>query len=179
MQNKNQLSHLKEVRMNFINLFKKDFIYLFLERVERREKVRERNFDMQDTSIGCLLHAPSWGPGPQPRHVPWLGMELVTFQFTGRHSIHWTTPARTNLINLLKVFFLSFFIFLILTRGHAYWFWREGREGERERNIDGEASMDWWPCTCTLTGTGPATLWFMGWPSNQLSHTGQGKKLSF
>ena len=21
------------------------------------------------TSIGCLSHAPSWGPGPQPRHM--------------------------------------------------------------------------------------------------------------
>ena len=25
----------------------------------------------------------NWGPNPQPRHVPWLGMELVTFWFVG------------------------------------------------------------------------------------------------
>ena len=24
---------------------------------------------------GCLLHAPCWGPGPQPRHVSRLGIE--------------------------------------------------------------------------------------------------------
>ena len=30
-----------------------------------RERRRER-----ETSIGCLLHDPSQGPGPQPRHVP-------------------------------------------------------------------------------------------------------------
>ena len=28
---------------------------------------------MRETLIGCLSHAPSWGPGPQPRHVPWPG----------------------------------------------------------------------------------------------------------
>ena len=43
---------------------------------------------------GCLLHAPHWGPGLQPRHVSWLGMEPVTLWFTGWHSIHGGTPAR-------------------------------------------------------------------------------------
>ena len=38
---------------------------------------------------GCLLHTPYWGPGPQPRHVPWPGTELVTLWFKGLHSIHW------------------------------------------------------------------------------------------
>ena len=28
---------------------------------------------------GCLLHAPCWGPGPQPRNVPWLGIEPEPF----------------------------------------------------------------------------------------------------
>ena len=32
---------------------------------------------------GCLLCAPYWGPGPQPRQVPWLGIELATLSFTG------------------------------------------------------------------------------------------------
>ena len=26
---------------------------------------------------GCLSHVPHQGPGPRPRHVPWLGIELV------------------------------------------------------------------------------------------------------
>ena len=39
---------------------------------------------------------PTWGPGPQPRHVPWLGIEPATFQLTGRHSIHWAIPARAH-----------------------------------------------------------------------------------
>ena len=43
---------------------KKDFIYLFLEREEGKEK-RGR-----ETSIDCLLHDANRGPSPQPRHVP-------------------------------------------------------------------------------------------------------------
>ena len=43
---------------------------------------------------GCLSRVPTWGPGPQPRHVPWLGIEPATLWFAGWHSIHWATPAR-------------------------------------------------------------------------------------
>ena len=43
---------------------------------------------------GCLSHTCHCGPGPQPRHVPRLGIKLATFRFTGWCSIHWTTPAR-------------------------------------------------------------------------------------
>ena len=68
--------------------FFKDFICLFLERGEEKEKERERNI-----MCGCLLCAPHWGPGPQPRHVPWLGTEPATLWFVGPHSVHWATPA--------------------------------------------------------------------------------------
>ena len=46
----------------FFNL---DVIYLFLERGKEREKERERNISVQ-----LPLCTPTWGPGPQPRHVP-------------------------------------------------------------------------------------------------------------
>ena len=39
---------------------------------------------------------PNWGPGPQPRHVPWLGIKLATFLFAGQRSVHWATPARAT-----------------------------------------------------------------------------------
>ena len=69
-------------------LFFKIFIYLFLEEGKGGEKERE-------TSIyGCLSCAPYWGPGPQPRHAPWLGIKPPTLWFTGWCSIHWATPAR-------------------------------------------------------------------------------------
>ena len=68
----------------------KDFIYLFLERGRQRERGRE--ISMCD----CLSRVPHWEPGPQPRHVPWLGIKSATLWFAGRHSIHWATPAWTH-----------------------------------------------------------------------------------
>ena len=65
---------------------------LFTFRVRRRKRQRQRETSM----CGCLSCAPYWEPGPQPRHVLWLGIEPVTFWFAGRHSIHWATPARAE-----------------------------------------------------------------------------------
>ena len=51
---------------------------------------------------GCLSHIRYWGPGPQPGHVPWLGMEPVTLWFAGLHSIHSTIPARADVAEFLN-----------------------------------------------------------------------------
>ena len=67
------------------------YLFIFLEKERRR---RERK-----TLIGCLSQAPKWGPGPQPRHVPWPRIKLPTFQFTGWHSK--STPTRAE-IGFLK-----------------------------------------------------------------------------
>ena len=53
---------------------------------------KESEHCARDTSVGCLLYAPNWGPGQQPRHVPWLRIEPATFQFAGQCPIHWATP---------------------------------------------------------------------------------------
>ena len=50
---------------------------------------------------GCLLRAPYWGPGLQPRHVPSLGIKLETFQFVG--STQFTEPHQPGLEVSLKV----------------------------------------------------------------------------
>ena len=42
---------------------------------------------------GCLLCAPDWGPGGQPRHVGGAGMEPGTLWFRGRHPTHGAAPA--------------------------------------------------------------------------------------
>ena len=63
-------------------IFLKDFIYLFLERVERGGGKRERSIN------SCLLHTPNWGPGLQPRHVPRLEIEPATLWSAGQHSSH-------------------------------------------------------------------------------------------
>ena len=68
--------------------FLKDFIYLSLEGKGGRQ--RERNIRVW----WVLSCAPYQGPGPQSRHVPWLGIEPVTPCFAGWHSIHWAIPAR-------------------------------------------------------------------------------------
>ena len=51
------------VLKNF-SIFKKYFIYLFLERGEGREKERERNIN-----VWLPLERPLLGTRPQPRHV--------------------------------------------------------------------------------------------------------------
>ena len=91
-------------------------IYLLLERGEGRETERERNIN-----VWLLLASLSPGTCPQPRHVPWLGIEPVTFLFVGRHSIHWATPARAyssslqiyKCRNIQSGFFLLWFFFCI------------------------------------------------------------------
>ena len=47
---------------------------------------------------GYLSFTSNWGSGTQPRHVPWLGIELVTHWFIGQCSILWATPSRMQLI---------------------------------------------------------------------------------
>ena len=70
----------------------KDFIYLLLERGEGREEEKEKNinvWEIHPSVASCT--PPNSRPGPQPRHVPWPGIEQVSFQFAGWHSIHWAT----------------------------------------------------------------------------------------
>ena len=52
-----------------------------------REKRRERGREGENINVWLPLSAPNWGPGLQPRHVPWLGIEPAAFWFKGRHSI--------------------------------------------------------------------------------------------
>ena len=64
-----------------VSLFKKDCIYLFLERGERREKERVRNINVW-LPLTCPL--PETRPAIQACA---LGIELATPWFTGQHSI--------------------------------------------------------------------------------------------
>ena len=52
--------------------FKKILFIYFLERGREGERGRETSMCI------CLLPIPYWGPGPQSRHVPRLGIEPVT-----------------------------------------------------------------------------------------------------
>ena len=76
--------------------FFKDFVYLFSERGEGGRK-RGRETLMCETSIDWLLFVPKWWSDLQPRHVPWQGIKLVTFQFAGWRWIHWATNNQPGL----------------------------------------------------------------------------------
>ena len=92
----------------YLWIFKKDFVYLLLEKEEGRKKERERNIDMLERHQSVAFPVPPvWGPAPRPRHVPWLGIKPVTFRFTGQRSIHWATPARAPL-GFLKYFLFTY-----------------------------------------------------------------------
>ena len=88
-------------------------MYLFRERGREGEREGEKHPCERETSISCLSHTPNWGPGLQPRHVPWLGIEPVTFLFTAE-------PHQSGLICFLFVclfwgfFEILFYFFLIL-----------------------------------------------------------------
>ena len=81
------------VILNFLNFFK-DYLFIFRERRRKGKREGVKHRCMRDTSVGCPSHTLNWIPGPQPRHVLGLGIEPATFQLTGRHSVHWATPAR-------------------------------------------------------------------------------------
>ena len=81
---------------SFFFFFFFKILFILTEGKGRRKRGRE-------TSVcGCLSSTPYRGPGLQPRHMPWLGMEPANLWFTGWHSIHWVPPARA-MVSLLSI----------------------------------------------------------------------------
>ena len=74
----------------------------------------------------CMQHHLDWGPKPQPRHMPWLGIEPATFCFAGWCSTNWATLVRASLWFFFKI------SFIYLLRFYLFIFRERGREGERE-----------------------------------------------
>ena len=85
--------HLSSHFTDLNNFFKDLFIYFQKEGKGGRKRRKETSMyeRIDQLSLACLKK----GPGLQPRYVPRLGIEPLTFQFAGQHSIHWATPANT------------------------------------------------------------------------------------
>ena len=130
----------------FIFYFLKDFIYLFL--VSRREGERGRETSM----CGCLSHTPSWGLGPQPRHVPWPRMEPATLCFAG-----WCSSTELHEPEL----FLFYFLFIDYRK-------KEGGGERRGSAFSPVHAFTGWSLHVPGLG-GHLQPWLWGWSSNQLS----------
>ena len=73
----------------FCIFFKILFILFF-----RKEK-GERKTGRETSMCGCLSHALFWGPGLQPRHVPYTGNRTFIDPLISRSALNqWATPAR-------------------------------------------------------------------------------------
>ena len=93
--------------ITFLFLFLKYFI---LGSRERRQKERERNIHVRvKHEVVASPTLPTWRPGPQPRHVSWVGIEPPTFQPIGQHSVHWVTPARA-IYYIFKIYIWWLFV---------------------------------------------------------------------
>ena len=84
------------------NNFVLDFIYLiFRERGREGEGKQVKHQCVRETSIDCFSHIPNWGPGLQPRQMPWPGIKLVTPWFAGQQT-HWARQPECSLKNKKK-----------------------------------------------------------------------------
>ena len=79
-----------------------DIIYLFLERREGRVREREKNNVREKLESAASCTHPNLGQNPQPRHVPWPGIEQVTFCFAGQHSTNWATLVRASWVSCVS-----------------------------------------------------------------------------
>ena len=100
----------------FMSIFLLGF-YLFIFREEGSQGERGEKHQFVVAS-----HAPYWGPGPKPRHVPWLGIKPVTFWFTGLYSVHWAIPASAITLNHASIKCVDFFTRLSLCSGHLFYY---------------------------------------------------------
>ena len=95
------LISIKNLKKNIVvNWEKITFLRLYLFIFRGRGREGEREGEKHQCVISCLSLAPNWRPGPQLRHVTWLGIEPMTLCFTGLQSIHWAIPARARRISL-------------------------------------------------------------------------------
>ena len=83
--------------------FKKDFIYLYLDREEGRERGREASM------CGCFPGAPYWGTWPTTQACDLIG------NWTGNPLVHWPAISPLSHTNQGWCYFLKFCVCIFLT----------------------------------------------------------------
>ena len=81
-------------RIFILFIFLRFYLFIFREREREGERKGEKH--------QCVVAShvpPHWGPGLQPRHVPWLEIKLAIPGLAGWHSSHWATPTRAARIS--------------------------------------------------------------------------------
>ena len=81
-----------KTKLIFFFFFFFKILFIFRERGRRK---RGRETSVHERYSDHLSPAPSWGPGLQPRHVPWLGIKLVG-AFGSQASTRSTEPHQSG-----------------------------------------------------------------------------------
>ena len=85
-----------------LSFFKRFYLFIF--------RKRGREISM----CGCLSRGPYWGPVPQPRHVPWLGIKPVTrFWFTQPMLSPLSHTSQGNSVYFIYFLHAMFFSYLV------------------------------------------------------------------
>ena len=79
-------------------LFKRFYLFIFREGKGRRKRGRETSL------CGCRQSAPHWGPGLQPRHVPWESNWQTFVSSLGLSPPSHTSQGQAGLL-LMKLFY--------------------------------------------------------------------------
>ena len=98
LQNKVVKAYFHSFALNSycVGIFFFNWLFIFLRFIFRDGKGEKHPCLRYTTLINCLSLTPNWGTGPITLHVPWLGIEPVTFWFSGQHSVHRAIPARAK-----------------------------------------------------------------------------------
>ena len=97
-----------------INIHVQGFFLRFDLFISREEKEGRKRGPKRNINVWLPVPLLGTWPGPQPRHVPWLGIKLVTLWFEGRHSVHCATSARAPLLLIWAIYYCILIIINIV-----------------------------------------------------------------
>ena len=84
----------------FCNSFLFKISFIFLREGREGERKGNKHWCERETSLNFLSYAPSLRLNLQPRHMPWSGIEPMTFRFVGWCPTKWATLVSCVILNL-------------------------------------------------------------------------------